>query len=166
MTLFAQVLVVITSLAPIGFVYAATRISKCWSDALMWFGVSAGLWVVCLLLLWLAKATAPPVTKKVGELTSLNKEPLAFLVAYALPIITATSAPNLWGLAAFVLLVGIMIWQQRLFYMNPLLGLVGWHFFSCKDSKGRPVLIMARNDTPPEVGSLRVQLLSEYLWLL
>lgn len=167
MTRLALLFLVLTSLAPIGLVYAAVLIDN---DKVIGAGIVAGMSVilvtVCWGLLFAARRASAPVPKSIAEVSAKDGESLGFLVAYALPIIALKSPTFVvsWGLLAFTLIMGIAIWQQQVFHVNPLLALLGYHFFAARNDGGAQVLILTRNKLL-EPSELQVVRLSDYLWL-
>lgn len=166
MTRFAQLLLVLTSLAPIAFVEAAVAFDRCQRRlALVLAVATAVLVLLCVALLWGLRRRVADVPKGVTDPVPKESEPLAFLVAYALPLISAKQdAGSLWGLGAFTLIMAIAVWQQQLFHINPLLAVLGFHFSGAKNSDGATVTIISRIKTI-EPGTLRVVRLSDSLWV-
>jgi hypothetical protein len=166
MTRLAQLLLVLTSLAPIGFVHAAVLFERGRHIDAIGFGVASLLLaVVCHLLLYGIRRYCSDVPKETTELTTKESEPLAFLVAYALPLVSAKAGEaNVWGLVAFAIVMALAIWQQQVFHINPLLAILGYHFFGAKDDGGAPVTIIARTRSLP-AGSIHVIRISDSLWL-
>lgn len=167
MTRLAHLLLVLTSLAPVAFVEAAValdRHQRCLAGALVI--ATALLVTVCVLLLWGLARRQSDVPKDVTEPVPKESEPLAFLVAYALPLVGAKpDSGSLLGLGAFVLVMAVAVWQQQLLHMNPLLAILGFHFASAKASDGSQVTIISRTKLL-QPGTLRVLRLSESLWVL
>jgi hypothetical protein len=165
MTGLARFFLMLTSLAPIGLVYAAVLAGdRKWSAAGLIFAASASLVIVCFLLLWGAKKTSRPVPLAVTNLASKEGDSLAFIVSYALPLVAAQSAGSPAGLAAFTVVMGLALWQQQVFHVNPLLAMARFHFFSATNDAEATILLLTRNKVVAK-GDLKVVRLSEYLWL-
>src|SRR5262249_60213977 len=94
-----------------------------------------------------------------------DSEPLAFLVAYALPLVSARegSIASLLGLGAFSLVMGAALWQLQVFHVNPVLALFGYKFFAAQ-SDGASGLVLSRKRRLSG-GELPVIRLTESLWL-
>jgi len=166
MTKVAQGMLVLTCLAPICFVQAAVAAGRREAGLAVALVVAVvALVAVCLALLWGAARVATPVPKKVAEPTAKDSEPLAFLVAYALPLVSAKegSSASLLGLGAFALVMGAALWQLQVFHVNPVLALFGYKFFGAK-SEGASVLVVSRSRVLA-AGELPVIRLTESLWL-
>ncbi len=162
-TKFAQFLLVATALAPIGFVYAATSFGTVEGRYVGW--ASLVLVLIAWLILDIGRRQAPQLARVIEEADAIDKEPLAFLVAYALPILTGKTAPNQLGLVVLILFMALVIWQQRLYFVNPLMALMGWRFYKCRDDSGAQVLLISKAEVVSP-GRLRVRELTRYLWLL
>jgi hypothetical protein len=167
MTRWAQLLLVLTCLAPICFVQAAVEAGgRRYYAATLMLGVVVLLVALCLFLLSGVRRYAAPVPKKVSDPAAKESEPLAFFVSYALPLVAGKegSTATLIGLGAFTLIMGITLWQLQVFHVNPLLALFGYKFFGAK-SDGVPVLVLTRSRALAG-GDLSVIRMSATLWLL
>ena len=90
MTRLAQLLLVLTSLAPIGFVQAAVLFGRGRHSDTLSLGAAALLMaIVCHLLLYGFRQRCSDIPKVTSDLSTKESEPLAFLVAYALPLVSA-----------------------------------------------------------------------------
>ena len=166
MTRFAQLLVVLTSLAPVGLVEATVLLGRSEYREAACLGAAALLTVVvCHLLLWGTRQHVSSVRKVVSDLSTKESEPLAFLVAYALPLVGAkTDGTSAFGLAAFAFLMALAVWQQQVFHINPLIAILGYHFFGAKTAEGTPVTIISKTKIVG-VGPLDVVQVSDSFWL-
>jgi hypothetical protein len=171
MTKFAHFILMLTSVAPIVFVYGASIAYEKPTRAGALTCVVLLLGAVCALMLRGA-ARVEKLVKAVKDVSGLEKESLAFLVAYALPVVTAAAKPPAsteWpsaacALAAFAVVMALVVWQQQLFYVNPLASILGYHFFSATLEGGEKILIVSKSKTITP-GELRLGKLSEYLWV-
>jgi hypothetical protein len=165
MTGLAQFFLVLTSLAPIGLVQAAVQFGRGAREAGFCYLLGSALLVlVCRGLWWGVRKWNSPVRMEVSAPSFKESEPLGFLVAYALPLVGEPHTGSLPGLCVFSVLMGLVVWQQQLFHVNPLLAALGFHFFSAKNDRGAQILIIARSKVLKS-GLLSVVQLSDYLWL-
>jgi hypothetical protein len=166
MTALAQLLLVLTSLAPVGLVYAGILADRGRWD-LFWsiYGAAFVLLVLCVALLHGAARVVAPVPMEAKGTSPKQGDSLTFLVAYALPLLTINSvsprAPI--GLCVFAAVVALVLWQQQIFHINPVLALLGFRFFAAQDDAGRHVMVITRRKTLGD-GVLQVTRLSGYLW--
>jgi hypothetical protein len=165
MTGLAQFFLVLTSLAPMGLVQAAVEFGRGAREAGSGYLFGSLLLVlVCRGLWWGVRKWNAPVRMEVSAPSFKDSEPLGFLVAYALPLVGQPHPGSLPGLGVFAVLMGLVVWQQQLFHVNPLLAALGFHFFSAKNDRGAQILIIARKKVLSG-GLLSVIQLSDYLWL-
>ncbi len=165
MTRLAQFFLVLTSLAPLALVEAAVQLGGGTSRLAVVYLLGALLLaLVCVGLLFGVRTWNAPALLEVISPSLKESEPLGFFVAYALPLLGGSHSGSAIGLVTFASLMGLMVWQQQLFYMNPLLALFGFHFFSAKNDRGGSVLVIARQKALPG-GRATVIELSDYLWL-
>lgn len=166
MTRVAQLLLVLTSLAPIAFVEAAVAFDRRQRRLAVSLAAATVLLVVlCVGLLWGLRKRVADVPKEIKDPSPKESEPLAFLVAYALPLVSAKlDSGSLWGLGAFALVMALAVWQQQLFHVNPLLAILGFRFSEAKTDEGAPVTIIARTKLLAP-GAVRVIRLSDSLWV-
>ncbi len=173
MTRLAQLLLVLTSIAPVVFVYGASVALRNRTLAILLFIVVVVFFLSCWAILSLAKRYVEHEPKQIDDVAGLEKESLAFLVAYALPVVTAAAKPITNGewlsvalsLGAFLISMALLVWQQQLFYANPVAALLGYHFHSAKCPTGERVLVVSRKKTLTVKAPLSVAVLSDYLWL-
>lgn len=166
MTYLAQLLLVLTSLSPVGLVYAGVLLDAGNSTQALSIGAAAFfLLALCLLLLLGAKSLSS-TPMEVSDVEPKEGESLSFLVAYALPLIALEhpAAPVPTGLAVFALMMAIIVWRQQSFHVNPVLSLIGYRFFSARNDSNARILVLSRRKTLPP-GTVLITMLSDYLWL-
>jgi hypothetical protein len=167
---FAKTLLALTSLAP---VLAAMGVSI-WSTtgslqkALPWLVSVVGLVVICWGLLRYAETKLPREQKGLASVNPADKEVLAFLVAYLLPLVAqrTTGFAGDWVTGAFIfVLLVIVIYHGNAYTFNPLLSMLGFHFYTCRDKASLPMLLISRRDfVPPDTG-MQVARLAPYIFV-
>jgi len=145
-------LLTLSSIAPIGFVTLAGLL---WSGQLQWyylvvFGVPMllGALVAWLICIW-AMQRVPPTILAVVSVKSADRDALGFLLAYALPIVAIKNVQDLQNfnggaLLAFSVLALVVVYRLNLMHVNPLLGLVGFHFYEVLAKSGRTYLYVGK----------------------
>jgi len=167
MTALAQLLLVLTSLAPVGLVYAGILADRGrWDLFWMIYGAAFLLLLLCVVLLYGAARVVAPAPMEAKGTSPKQGDSLSFLVAYALPLLSSgTESPRApLGLCVFTAVVALVLWQQQIFHINPVLALLGFRFFAGQDDAGAHVMIITRKKILGD-GVLRVARLSSYLWL-
>jgi hypothetical protein len=166
MTGFARLLLILTGLAPIAVVQGAVEWES--GNKTLWIAaiaIALILVVWCVALLRGVASSVAPVPKMIAEPNAKASAPLGFLVAYALPLVSTGSVPaSRLGLIAFAVMMGLVVWQEQLFQINPLLAILGYKFFSAKVENDAHILILTRKRVLGS-GVIPLVQISEYLWL-
>src|SRR5690348_1603390 len=105
---FARLLLVLTSLAPMAFVYGMTKLPG--FVAAGWMAMAALVTGVCFILLRFVKNSGETEILQIERTEMQDKEVLTFLVSYLLPVIKPTNV-SVPGLLAFLALVVIVLYQ-------------------------------------------------------
>jgi hypothetical protein len=166
MTSVARFLLVLTSLAPILVVRAFVSLGgHHYEQAFIMIAVVAVFVLCCVGLLISVRQRVAATSRMVADPSAKEAESIAFFVAYALPLISASpAASDLWGLGAFAAIMALASYQVELYYVNPLLTLFGYKFHAAKADNGSQVLVMSRQRAISS-GELTVVEISSYLWL-
>jgi hypothetical protein len=163
---FAQIALAGTALAPVLLVWAAATYHLRPLDAAAAVAVAVLLVVICLRILAVARRGLQVEPVGIKKATRLDKEALAFLVTYALPLIAqGDDRTNLAALGVFVVVVGLVLVQLQILHVNPLLGMFGFHFYEIERADGDSALVVSRSRHLPDVAA-QGQRLGPALWLL
>lgn len=146
---FAKVLLVSTSLSPVLGAVAVNQYSRGepvtrWGA---WLAVALLLVFLCWALLSYAAKNAQKHTLHIKEFQRDNKEVLAFLVAYLLPFLSGDKLgfTGDWLTGAYVLgLIFLVVAHAGALHFNPVMGLLGYHFYTVKDGDGVSHLVISR----------------------
>ena len=145
----ARFLLVATSLAPLQGAVAVNQLSR-GEPALRWgTWLTVGLLLVflCWALLKYAKENVSRVDIHIKEFERNDKEVLAFLVTYLLPFLSNDKMgfTGDWLTGAYVLaVIFLVIAHAGAFHFNPVMGLLGYHFYSVKNADGVSTLVISK----------------------
>jgi hypothetical protein len=148
---FAKVLLVSSSLSPVLGTVAVNQLAlgkPLWSW-LPWVVMALLLVFICWGLLRYAERNAQKHKLKVEQFEDNDKEVLAFLLAYLLPLVSVkdTVAEIHWLTGAYVLVIILLVFTHaRAFHFNPVMGLLGYHFYSLKNGDGISLLLISRSE--------------------
>jgi hypothetical protein len=156
-----------TALAPVILVWGAAQWHKSVWNAGLAFALTVLLVLACASLLAVAGARLqiePVATKNVKR---VDKEALAFLVTYALPLIAASDSPlkQLLPLGAFIFVVALVVMQLQLLHVNPLLAVFGYHFYEFEDGEGETAMLVTKSRGITSADSIVARRLGPSLWL-
>lgn len=147
----AKLLLVASSLSPVLGAVAVNQIGlgrppSAWFP---WLIVAVLLVVICWGLLKYAAGHAQKKKLAIEQFEDNNKEVLAFLLAYLLPLVSVkdTVAEIHWLTAVYVLVIILIVFAHaRAFHFNPVMGLLGYHFYGLKASNGASLLLISRKE--------------------
>lgn len=162
---FAHALLVSTSLAPVALVYGLSYLPGNRWAAIRWLAIAAVLVLACIFVLRAATRKGERETVRVAQTHNVDKDVLAFLVSYALPLV----APSQGGAATFafwgfIALVAIVLYQSEMVHVNPLLGMLGYRFYEVPRERGDAALLIAKSGVRANRASTVIRL-SDTLWL-
>jgi hypothetical protein len=129
---FAKLLLVATSLAPILLTRAfVDGLHGRWPEAAAGVGVAVGLTALCILLLSAVRKEAQVLDlHSPRTIQAADTQIIGFVLTYLLPLAKPEQTPDDVRVLAFVLLLlGIAFWNSNAYHFNPLLGLLGYHFY-------------------------------------
>ncbi len=167
---FAKGLFVATSLAPVLAAFAVEDLAKghSWlSTAPLWAGFIL-LPVICLLLMCFARRSLERQTMAVTKIKSTDKEVLAYLVAYLLPLLAkdAIDYRANFAISAFVLgMIFLTVLHGDSFHFNPILAMFGYHFYEIEADKGMTYLLISPNVMRTQSMTTEVVPLFNYVYL-
>ncbi len=148
---FAKFLLVMSSLSPMLGAVAVNQfaLGKPWCGWLPWVVIALLLVFICWGLLHYAAKNAQKHKLKVEQFEDNDKEVLAFLLAYLLPLVSVkdTVAEIHWLTGTYVLVIILLVFTHaRAFHFNPVMGLLGYHFYSLKSGDGLSLLLISRSE--------------------
>ncbi|EDM28287.1 hypothetical protein LNTAR_10241 [Lentisphaera araneosa HTCC2155] len=149
MNTFAKLLLIATSLSPL---LGAVAINK-WATKQaywQWLVIALLLILICWGLLTYLRTKGPGInTFTIKEFESKDKEMLAFLLTYLLPFISSDklSFTGEWFTGAYI--IGVIFFtlaHANAFHFNPVMGFLGFHFYSVKSDDGLSYLLITKNE--------------------
>ncbi len=146
---FAKFLLVSTSLSPLLGAVAVNQFAR--GEALdrwlPWMVVAVLLVFVCWALLAYSATNIQTQAFHIKEFERNDKEVLAFLVTYLLPFLSGEKMGfgGEWLTSVYVLLIiFLVIAHAGAFHFNPVMGLLGYHFYAVKDTAGVSHLLISK----------------------
>jgi hypothetical protein len=163
MTKIAEVLLLLTALAPIAFLFGIAHLGQTGSAFLV---VALGLTALCVGLMWFGQKYLYRQQAALTTVKNVDRETLSFLVAYALPLVTPSSdLSSRYALIAFIVVMILVVWQQNLLHVNPVMACFGYHFYEVSTRDGLQVLLITRRRQVALGQALEIKKIAEYVWL-
>jgi MFS family permease len=161
---FARFLLVSTSLSPLLGAVAVNQFAR-GEPAIRWgawLAVAILLVLLCWALLQYGAKNSQRHQLHIKEFERNDKEVLAFLVTYLLPFLSTEKMGfgGDWLTGAYVLaIIFLVIAHAGAFHFNPVMGLLGYHFYAAKNGDGVSHLLISKDELTragSDVGTVRL----------
>lgn len=164
----AKGILVTTSFAPVllSFGFVEWQQNGFSNLALGLVAATAVLVVLCIVILKIAASQLERLRFPIASVKAADTESVGYVVAYLLPLVN-TGEPNVnVGVLIFVLGVFILaVWGSNTYHFNPLLGILGFHFYEVTTESGVTFLLISRTDVRRSADVKAAVQLTEYLVL-
>lgn len=147
----ARFLLVATALAPVLGAVAVNQAARGepWLHWGGWLVVALLLVFLCWAMLRYAAENAQTHAFHIKAFERTDKEVLAFLLAYLLPFISQDNVMigGSWLVGAYALgIIFLVIAHAGAFHFNPIMGLLGYHFYAVKNDDGVTQLLISKEE--------------------
>jgi hypothetical protein len=165
MTAFAQVSLFLSSYSPLFVVFALLDSFGGGTSSWLCLAVAAIGLVLLLILYKVARGFAPQNLNIVSSQIR-DGDAIAYIATYLVPFaaIAATTARERGALGLFVLLIAVLYVRSELFYINPLLAVVGYRLFQVATPSGASVVLLTRQRFLQSNITLSARRLSDYVY--
>ncbi|MEQ8990724.1 MAG: hypothetical protein RLO46_02735 [Pseudomonadales bacterium] len=167
---FARFLLVSTSLSPLLGAVAVNQFAR--GEPAMrwgaWLAVALLLVFLCWALLRYAAKNAQQHQFHIKEFERNDKEVLAFLVTYLLPFLSTEKMgfAGDWLTGAYVLaIIFLVIAHAGAFHFNPVMGLLGYHFYAVKNGDGVSHLLISKDELKRQNRDVETERLAHGIYL-
>lgn len=158
---FLKIIMVITSVSPVFFTLWFNEFSKQWHviDGLIWLVLSISLIIIAYFILQLSLKKLGKIPIQISSLATADKEVLAFIFAYLLPLIDIN-----YKMLAFVLVLFTFVaFTTHIYHFNPIFGFFGYHFFEVTTTNGISYVLMSKRQIRNLNQVTEVILVSDYI---
>lgn len=163
----AKILLVTSAIAPIALVYAWVAFSeKYYYHATGLVSLCVVLVLICLYLLRYAIKNLERFSFTPASVEAADRENVAFMLLYLSPLFTSQFGSinlNLWiptiGIFALMTATGYN------YHFNPLLGLLGWHFYKVSSAEGVTYVLVTKKQLRKASQIRNVGQLTDYILL-
>ena len=149
LNIFAKFLLMATSLSPVLGAVAVNQFARHepWTRWAGWLVAALFLVFVCWAVLRYAARNAQQHLFHIKEFERNDTEVLAFLLAYLLPFVSSKDMAftGEWLTGAYIFGVIFLVFAHAgAFHFNPVMGLLGYHFYSVKNGDGVSQLLISK----------------------
>lgn len=162
---FAKLALTSTAIAPVLLTYAWVAYQAGEeSDAFKLLGFCGALIILCLLLLAFAKKNLERVKFSIVSVEAADRENMGFLLLYLLPLFTAQFDALNWQIwIPTIIVFGAVVATGYSYHFNPLLGLMGWHFYKVGTKEGITYILITKKQLRNTIDTIEVGQLTEYI---
>jgi hypothetical protein len=163
----ARLLLTSTALAPVGLTYAwVAYIEGEPKVAGIIACVSIVLVVLCLVVLNRAQVSLAASSFRAQSIEAADHENTAFLLLYVMPLLTSQFKALDWHFwLPTVLIFGLITAFGYNYHFNPLLVLLGWHFYRVESTEGVTFVLITKKQLRTAATDIKVGQLTEYILL-
>lgn len=168
MNSFGKISFVLTSFSPVLLTLWFSQFSDkwCWQDGLIFLILAFGLAMFCLLIIHLIKKQGGPLPVKIKTVATSDKEVMAFLIIYLVPLINKSALDIKVPVLVFILLIMfISVLTTNTYHFNPVLGIFGYHFYEITTDDEIKYILITRKDLKNTKAVNSVKQISEYMLL-
>ncbi|EBG7527990.1 MULTISPECIES: hypothetical protein [Aeromonas] len=164
---FAKLLLTGTAIAPVGLSYAwVAYMADQKTTALLMTAGSLFLVLICIWMLRYAQKNLESIPFIASTIEAADRENMAFMLLYLLPLFTASFSQLNWQIWVPVIVIFAVIASTGYSYhFNPLLGLMGWHFYKVSTPEGVTYVLVTKKELRRAQEGLTVVQLTEYIVL-
>lgn len=161
----ARIMLTASAIAPIAITYAWVAFTQ---DEIMVSAIALGVGtsavLMCLVVLRYARSNLEKMNFKPKSIEAADRESIGFMMLYLLPLFTDKINTLNWSLWLPTIVVFALITAFGYSYhFNPLLGLIGWHFYKVESAEGVTYVIVTRKHLRAASEALTVGQLTEYI---
>jgi len=140
-----KLLLAATAFAPVILTYSIVYFfEEHYRFAFALFGVAAVLLASCLFVIWQSTLSMTPSSVAIKSIKPADKEIVGFIIAYLLPLARGQGFSELHIFIA-LLVFFMVVMTSNAYHTNPLLSLMGYHFYEVVIEEVGYILISRRN---------------------
>jgi len=161
----AKLMLTGTALAPVALVYAWVMHTDGQNFAALGLVLAAILLILLMLgLLRYCRKHLERSQFKVTSIEAADREYITFILLYLSPLFTAKFGDLNWDILVPTLVIFLLVISTGYgYHFNPLLGLLGWHFYKVSTDEGVSYVLITKKELRSAKQCLTVGQLTEYI---
>jgi hypothetical protein len=161
----AKLMLTATALAPVALVYAWVLFSDGhWMTSIALVSGAVVLFALMLFLLGYCQQNLERSEFKVTSIEAADREYVTFILLYLSPLFTSEFGDLNWNILIPTLIIFVLVVSTGYgYHFNPLLGLLGWHFYKVNTSEGVSYVLITKKELRSASHCLKVGQLTEYI---
>jgi hypothetical protein len=161
----AKLMLTATSLAPVALVYAWVLYSDGRTKVAL--GLVAAAVALILIMVGLLRFCRKHLERSKFKVTSIeaaDREYITFILLYLSPLFTAQFGDLNWHVLVPTMVIFVLVISTGYgYHFNPLLGLLGWHFYKVGTDEGVAYVLITKKELRSAKQCLTVGQLTEYI---
>lgn len=161
----AKLMLTGTALAPVALVYAWVMYTDGYTVTALGLVIMAA--VLIFLMMQLLKYCRKHLERSKFKVTSIeaaDREYITFILLYLSPLFTAEFGDLNWNILIPTLIIFLLVIGTGYgYHFNPLLGLLGWHFYKVSTEEGVSYVLITKKELRSAKQCLTVGQLTEYI---
>lgn len=161
----AKWLLTSTAIAPVALTYAwvAYQAGNIQLASLL-AGLCVCLLLICLGLLRYSRRVIERVDFTAKSVEAADGENVGFLLLYMLPLFTGKIQELTWQIwVPMIAIFAVITATSYSYHFNPLLGMLGWHFYKVESVDGITYVLITRKQLRKAAEQMQVGQLTEYI---
>lgn len=161
----AKLLLTSTAIAPVLVTYSWVAFqAHDWDLAGLFMAACLTLILVCTWMLRYARKNLERLKFTATTVEAADRENVAFLLLYLLPLFTAQFEMLNWQIwIPAVIIFGAVVATGYSYHFNPLLGLMGWHFYKVGTAEGVTYVLITKKHLRKANEAIDIAQLTEYI---
>jgi len=161
----AKLMLTATALAPVALVYAWVLFSDgYWITSIALVSGAVVLFALMLFLLDYCQKNLERSEFKVTSIEAADREYITFILLYLSPLFTSEFGDLNWNILIPTLIIFVLVVSTGYgYHFNPLLGLLGWHFYKVNTVEGVSYVLITKKELRSASHCLKVGQLTEYI---
>lgn len=161
----AKLLLTSTAIAPVLLTYSWVAYqSGEWRLSIILLGLCMALICICIGMLRYAIAHLERMKFSATTVEAADRENMGFLLLYLLPLFTAEFATLNWQVwIPAIAIFAAVVATGYSYHFNPLLGLMGWHFYKVGTKEGVTYVLITKKQIRIASETIEVGQLTEYI---
>lgn len=164
---FAKFLLALTALSPAAFTWVVADFGTQGYRSTQSLVLAAGLVLVlcCSTLLRTARKRLTKVSFQMASIKAVDNEVVAYVVTYLFPLVAPAADVSLVSMGFVFIMLAVVLSTSHAFTFNPILTLMGYHFYEAGCQSGVTYLLLSKNDITDVKAVRCVGRLSKHLML-
>lgn len=161
-------MLVLTSLSPVLITYAFILFleNESWKKISIVLLAITVLVLLCTLILRICKRRMEVINFPIESIKTADSELIGFFIAYLMPFVTFSSDEHSEVILIFIICLFILIiWGTHSYHTNPLLTIMGYHFYEVTTPQNVSYLLVTKRDLRNTKSIKKVVQISDYMVL-